>query len=279
MFSPSQTDLAALAQAYDVFFVDQFGVLRDDVGPYEGAISALSTLASHGTRIVILSNSGRSGDYNSERLIRLGFAADSFEEFVTSGDVAFELLSRATAPIAKSVRCFTVSSGEDRNLADRLGLVSSDTARDADVVFISGSEAERISMDEYREILRPAAERQTPCYCTNPDIHKLHGGRIAPGAGSLAKLYEEMGGVVTWLGKPYPEIYERALRLAHITDRGRVLCIGDSIEHDILGAKNAGLKSALVRTGILADKADDDLAGLSQQYGGYPDYVLKSFTF
>lgn len=278
MFSPSRTDLAALAQAYDVFFVDQFGVLRDDVGPYEGAISALSTLASHGKRIIILSNSGRSGDYNSERLIKLGFAANSFEHFVTSGDVAFELLSRANSPVTKSARCFTVSSGGDSNLADRLGLVSSDTARDADVVIISGSEAERISMDEYRTILRPAAERQIPCYCTNPDIHKLNGGRIAPGAGSIAKLYEELGGDVRWLGKPYPEIYDHALRVAGITDRSGVLCIGDSLEHDILGAQMASIPSALVRTGILAEMTENDLAALSGTLSAHPDFVINQFT-
>jgi HAD superfamily hydrolase (TIGR01459 family) len=279
MFRPARTELAALANLYDVFFVDQFGVLRDDIGPYEGAISALSTLASLGKRIVVLSNSGRSGDYNSERLIKLGFAADSFEHFVTSGDVAFERLSSATSPVAKSDRCFTISSGGDSNLADRLGLVATDTAGDADVVIISGSEAEHISIQQYRDIVRPAADRNVPCYCTNPDIHKLHAGKIVPGAGSVAKVYEEMGGTVTWLGKPFPEIYSYAINIAGITDLRRVLCIGDSIEHDILGAKRSALTSVLVRTGILADKDERELAKISAQSSAYPNYLLDRFSF
>ncbi|MBB3962505.1 TIGR01459 family HAD-type hydrolase [Rhizobium metallidurans] len=273
------TDLAALARAYDVFFVDQFGVLRDDVGPYDGAISALSQLAALKKQIVILSNSGRSGQYNAERLIKLGFAPTSFQHFITSGDVAFETLSRAQWSVAKHGRCFTVSSGGDRNLADRLGLVSIDTARDADVIIISGSEAERIPMEEYREMLRPAAESRAPCYCTNPDIHKLHEGRVAPGAGSIARLYEEMGGKVAWLGKPFPEIYRHALRVAGVEDPRRVVCIGDSIEHDILGANTAGLASVLVRTGILADKDEKELARLSEQSSAHANYVLDRFCF
>jgi HAD superfamily hydrolase (TIGR01459 family) len=277
MPEPRITDLNMLAQTYDVFFVDQFGVLRDDIGPYDGAVAALSQLASAGKRIVILSNSGRSGEYNAARLIKLGFAKDSFEFFITSGDVAFDILSRPGFDVCTGARCFTISSGGDSNLSDRLGFVAMQTASDADVVIISGSEAERIPLNGYREMLRPAAARGVPCYCTNPDVHKLHNGSVAPGAGSIAKLYEDLGGHVTWLGKPYPEIYEHALRMTGVAERSRVVCVGDSVEHDILGAQKAGLDSVLVRTGILATASDDELRNIFTDVGAAPDYVMRSF--
>ncbi|XAZ26107.1 TIGR01459 family HAD-type hydrolase (plasmid) [Sinorhizobium sp. B11] len=277
MSKPQPTDLAQLKHAYDVFFIDQFGVLRDDTGPYEGAADALAILASSGKTIVILSNSGRSGEYNSERLIKLGFAANSFDFFVTSGDVAFEILSRPENVIAKGSRCLTISSGGDSNLADRLGLRSVETGSAAEIVIVSGSEAEQISMEHYQVLLRPAAQNGIPCYCTNPDIHKLHNGALAPGAGSIAKLYETMGGSVIWLGKPYPDIYEHALRLAGVTETRRVVCIGDSIEHDILGAKSVGLDSVLVRTGILADATDEQLQEICNMVGADPTYTMIRF--
>lgn len=279
MPDPRPSTLAQLTLKYDVFFVDQFGVLRDDTGPYENAIASLSRLKSAGKTIVILSNSGRSGEYNSERLVKFGFAADSFDFFVTSGDVAYEILSGPSSPIARNARCLTISSGGDSNLADRLDLISTENASDAEVVIISGSEAERIPMDDYREMMRPAAERGVPCFCTNPDTHKLHEGSIAPGAGSIARVYEEMGGPVTWLGKPHPEIYEHALRLAGVTDRRRVVCIGDSIEHDILGAKTAGLDSVLVRTGILADASEEKLKRLFADIRATASYLIPEFSF
>lgn len=278
MAEPRPTDLKMLAQTYDVFFVDQFGVLRDDAGPYEGAVAALSQLASTGKRVVILSNSGRSGEYNAKRLIKLGFAENSFEFFITSGDVAFEILSRADFDVPKGARCLTISSGGDSNLSDRLGFVATQTASDADMVIVSGSEAERISMTDYREMLRAAAVRGVPCYCTNPDNHKLYNGSIAPGAGSIAKLYEGLGGHVTWLGKPYPEIYEYALRIVGVADRRQVVCIGDSIEHDILGANTAGLDSALVRTGILAAASDEELRDMSSAACAFPTYLMPHFS-
>ncbi|MDP9812886.1 HAD superfamily hydrolase (TIGR01459 family) [Rhizobium tibeticum] len=268
-----------LSAEYDVFFVDQFGVLRDDIGPYQGAVDALRQLSHAGKRIVILSNSGRSGEYNAERLVKLGFAPESFDFFVTSGDVAFEILSRPGVAIYQGSRALTISSGGDTNLADRLGLTSIRSGKEADIVIISGSEAERISMHDYREMLRPAAENNVPCYCTNPDIRKLHEGSVAPGAGSIAMLYEAMGGKVVWIGKPYPEIYDHALRLAGVEDRRRVVCIGDSVEHDILGAASARLDSVLVRTGILADMSDGELDRIITDTGASPTYVMQAFVF
>jgi FMN phosphatase YigB (HAD superfamily) len=79
MHSPREATLRELIDDYDVFFVDQFGVLRDDNGPYDGAIEALSQIKAAGKTVVILSNSGRSGDFNADRLVKIGFAADGFD--------------------------------------------------------------------------------------------------------------------------------------------------------------------------------------------------------
>src|SRR6185312_16969519 len=52
-------DLRSLAQRFDVFFVDQFGVLHDGSAPYPGAVAALSSLKAAGKKIVLVSNSGK----------------------------------------------------------------------------------------------------------------------------------------------------------------------------------------------------------------------------
>jgi ribonucleotide monophosphatase NagD (HAD superfamily) len=55
---------------------------------------------------------------------------------------------------------------------------------------------------------------------------------------------------VTWVGKPYPAIYREAVRL--IGNPSRVLCVGDSAEHDVAGGRTAGLTTLLVMTGVSA---------------------------
>jgi len=273
------TMLPALAARYETFLIDQFGVLRDDERAYPGANNALLHLKSLGKTVVILSNSGRSGDYNAARLIKLGFDRAGFDHFLTSGDVAHAILFREAAERTGRMRCLTISSGLDRNLSDRLGFESVEHADVADIVIISGSEAETTPLSAYREKLEPAARRGVPCYCINPDRHKLAaGGRVAPGAGSIALVYQELGGPVRWFGKPYPAIYEHAQRLLGSPPTGGIMCIGDSIEHDIAGASGAGLASCLVRTGILAKSDDIGLAEIAAGYGARPDFLMDRFT-
>ncbi|WP_421578252.1 TIGR01459 family HAD-type hydrolase [Shinella sp. M31] len=279
MKAAQHTTLSALATRYDTFFIDQFGVLRDDEGAYPGANAALRHLKALGKSVIILSNSGRSGEYNAQRLVKLGFDRAGFDHFLTSGDVAYSILADETAQKACATRCLTISSGNDRNLAERLGFESTEDAKDADIVIISGSEAERIPLSAYRDRLRPAAERGVLCYCTNPDRHKLvAGGGTAPGAGSIAHAYEALGGPVRWFGKPHPAIYQHAQSLISSTSADRILCIGDSIEHDIVGAGSADLASCLVRTGILAGMSESELALICDTQGACPDFLMPGLT-
>lgn len=277
MIYPPRIARADLAARYEVFFLDQFGVLRDDAAPYPGAAEALQELKAAGKTVVILSNSGRSGEYNAERFVRLGFPRAGFDHFITSGDAAFAVLSGADSGLPTNARCLTISSGDDRNLADRLGFVSVDRAAEADLVVISGSEAEAVPMEAYRAMLLPAAARNVPCICTNPDVHKLANGALAPGAGAIARLYEGLGGTVRWFGKPHGDIYRHALAVCGDPPPSRVVCIGDSIEHDILGAKLAGLDSVLVETGILADAGNAERLRIMQAVGAAPTFTMAAF--
>ena len=270
------TTLAELIERYDVFLIDQFGVLRDSNGLYEGASQALKALKVANKAVVILSNSGKDGDGNARRLVDLGIERATFDHFVTSGDVGLSILKRPGSPAKPGGRCLTIASADAPGFAQLLGMVPADTGCDADLVLIAGSEAERIPMEEYAALLRRAAERDVPCFCTNPDLHKLWKGTSVPGAGSIANLYE--GGQVTGLGKPFQEIYDYALRLCDGPERSRVVCVGDSIEHDILGAKRAGLSSVLVSTGLAAGQTPEAQAREIEEIDAWPTYRMARFS-
>ncbi len=164
MKMPPIITLNELSALYDVFFIDQFGVLRGGEAAYAGAAQALARLKVQGKTIVILSNSGRSGQYNAARLVRLGFDRASFDHFVTSGDVALTLLESGLLRVEKTklTRSLTISSGDDRSLADKLGFSSVASADAADLIIISGSETERVPLKAYRSLLHPAARRGVP---------------------------------------------------------------------------------------------------------------------
>lgn len=282
--TPSWTALSGihdLTDLYPTFFVDQYGVLHDGQKPYPGAIEALARLKASGRTVVLISNSGRSGAYNTDRLSKLGFDPSSWDHFVTSGDVAVSLMTggRAPVPAGPQTRCLTVSGVGERSLADALGFGEALEGEEADFVVIAGSRGDIVPLSTYRDLLAPAAVRRVPCICTNPDMIMLtpHGPRF--GAGRIARLYEEMGGRVTWIGKPYPELYDHAARLAGVTDPSTVVCIGDSLEHDVVGARRFRADAALVRTGIHAALGSAEIEAEGERHRVSPDYVLPSFRW
>ena len=281
MKMPSIVTLNELSALYDVFFIDQFGVLRDGEAAYAGAALALARLKAQDKTIVILSNSGRSGPYNAARLAQLGFDSGSFDHFVTSGDVALALLESGRIHIERSklTRSLTISSGDDRSLADKLGFSSVASADDADLVIISGSETERIPLEAYRRLLHSAATRGVPCICTNPDLHKLVGDTLLPAAGAIAAIYEEMGGGVTRIGKPYLDIYQHAHALCRYPDKARIVSIGDSLDHDIRGAVTFGIDGVLAQTGVQAHVPEAALPAQMREVQLAPRYLLRSFVW
>jgi 4-nitrophenyl phosphatase len=90
---------------------------------------------------------------------------------------------------------------------------------------------------------------------TNGDLTLPTADGISPGNGSiLAALQAMTGRVPRLMGKPEPAMFHSALkRLSSAPDR--TLMIGDRLDTDILGAQQAGLRTALVLTGI--SRADE----------------------
>lgn len=76
-------------------------------------------------------------------------------------------------------------------------------------------------------------------------------GDLIPMPGSLARYYAAQGGEVRVMGKPATVIYQMALDDLLLPARD-VVCIGDSMEHDIEGAAAMGIDSLFVAGGIHA---------------------------
>lgn len=280
--SPLPLDgLQALRERHDVFLVDQFGVLHDGNDPYPGAVEALAALKASGATVVLVSNSGKRSRPNEDRLESLGFRPGSWDLFLSSGEVAWQLFSGQdeTRRMPAGARCLLLARDGDRSAVAGLDLKLVEDGKDADVVLLAGSEGDRRALGCYRSLLAPAAERRVPLICTNPDKVMLTKTGHYFGAGTIADLYEELGGPVTRIGKPFPEIYEAALRAVGSPARERVVGIGDSVEHDIAGARGMGLAAALVRSGILAGMPPAELDALYAEHGATPDYVLPAFQW
>lgn len=268
-----------LADRFDAFLVDQFGVLRDGRGPYPGAAEALVDLKRAGKKIIILSNSGKRSAENDRRLAALGFDAQSWDWFLTSGEVAWTILRSESQAGPATRKCLLISRDGDTSPVDGLDMARTDNGEDADFILLAASEGDLHPLSHYEALLSPAARRGVPCLCTNPDKIMLTANGTAFGAGRIAELYEELGGTVRWIGKPFPDIYAAALDFLKPIDPSRICCVGDSIEHDIAGAAGAGLRSVLVTTGILDTATEAEREALFISHGAVPDFILPTFTW
>jgi HAD superfamily hydrolase (TIGR01459 family) len=275
---PMLSGVHGLAERFDILVLDQFGVLHDGSTPYPGAVEALTRLKAAGKRILLLSNSGKRSAPNEARLVTLGFQPGSWDHFLSSGETAWLSLQRSLRDRA-GLRCLLISRDGDRSAIEGLPVTLTQSSTDADIVLLSASEGDRYDLDHYRRLLAPAAARGIECLCTNPDKVMLTAAGHRFGAGRIADLYAEMGGPVTWIGKPFAEIYAAALAMLGNPDPADVVCVGDSIEHDIAGGQGAGLATALVTTGILEQASDAERAKLFAGHGATPDFLLRTFAW
>ncbi len=270
--------ISEIAEDYDLFLVDQFGVLHDGQNPYSGAIQVLEALKVRGKTVVLLSNSGKRSAPNTERLRGLGFPETLYDLFVTSGEVAWHQLSGEIGE-GRVRRCLLLSRGGDRSAIEGLNLDLVEDGAEADIVLISGSEGRAIGLERYRDLIRPSAERGIPCLCSNPDKVMITPAGLDFGAGRIAEVYEQLGGQVTWIGKPFPAMYRFALERCGLPAGAKAIGIGDSVEHDIAGAAGIGAATLLIKGGILADADENEMTALFRKHSATPDFLLESFAW
>ena len=123
--------------------IDQFGVIHDGQQLYPGTLRVLSELKSRGIPVAVLTNSGKRAEANRQRLVRMGVPRDHFVDAISSGEVAFASL--------KVKKAFLIGKdGEDYGF-DGISFVSD--PKDAEVILILGSNAPRVSLDQYRKLL------------------------------------------------------------------------------------------------------------------------------
>lgn len=276
-------DVASLAALFDGFIVDQWGVLHDGTRPYPGAIDCLRRLRAAGKGIVVLSNSSKREADSLELMARMGFDPAAITRFVSAGEEARSALS--VQPAGK--RCYAFTRAGDRSLLEGIGIDFVDRIEEADFLAVIGSDAPRRLLPDYEEELRAGIARGLPMVCANPDTARFTPQGITEGQGVLAQRYEALGGRVLYHGKPHAPIYGACLA-AFACPADRVVAVGDSIDHDVLGAARVGIKSALIPGGVHADALGIEWGELPSEStwrsfaataAARPDYLLAAFNW
>lgn len=244
---------APLAARYHGFILDLWGVVHDGVTPYPGAVDCLERLRAAGRRVVLLSNAPRRAHVAAAAMTAMGIAPDLYTGLVTSGEVTHTLLSARDAPGFADLgrRLYHIGPERDRNVFAGLDYVPAVAPESADFVLNTGPDDTRAptELGPWVEELAACHRAGLPMICANPDLEVIRGGTRVICAGALAMHYAALGGRVTWVGKPDPEVYRPVLTLLGLP-REDVLAVGDALRTDIAGAAGAGVAACWVLGGI-----------------------------
>ena len=246
--------MRALAPEYDGFILDLWGVVHDGTVPFPGVLDCMERLIGAGKRLVLLSNAPRRSDDVVRRITTIGVPERLYHGTMSSGEEAWQHLKHRDEPFYDALgrRCLHIGSERDLEMREGLDLAFVMTPAEADFILNTGPAEWDDTIEDYAAVLQAALAGGLPMVCANPDLVVIHGGKPALCAGALAEEYERLGGQVRWHGKPYPSVYDSCLVLLGISDRRRILAIGDSLRTDIAGAAGAGIDSLLIAGGVHA---------------------------
>jgi len=255
------TGFAPLAEAFDGFVLDLWGVIHDGVAPYPGAVDCLSRLRAAGKRAVLLSNVPRRAQSAQAKMREMGIADALYTAILTSGEAVHRALrDRPDLWWAELGDCvFHLGPDWDRPVMDGLDLVLVEHPEEAGFVLNTGPDARLDPTDPaaFEPVLRECARHRLPMVCANPDLEVIRGGKRVICAGMLARRYAELGGDVRSLGKPDPAIYQPVLEMLDLA-LDRVLAVGDALRTDIAGAAGVGLAACWVLGGLHGESLGGD---------------------
>jgi len=218
---------------------------------------------------------------------------EHFHFYVTSGEIAKRIFEEGRLPFQTPNKTFCLSGEPHPKFSSHMPLFEgsdfseSATCDKADFIYLTiphvGGE-DQTEAHHFHEQVQRLKETNLPVVCTNPDrfAHEGNPPKAVVRQGTLAAMYEELGGTVHYIGKPSITAYAHAMEyfIPHnILDPSDIIMVGDTPETDIRGARRFGMKSALIiQTGIMADRIENenfDVAASQLPASDKPDYFIK----
>jgi HAD superfamily hydrolase (TIGR01459 family) len=275
--------LRDLVDGVDVVLSDIWGVVHNGLEAFPEACGALQRFRQQGGSVILITNAPRPADSVQRQLQKLGVADETYDAIVSSGD-----LTRHFVADHLGRKIFWLGPERDNSIYRGLDPVLAPLEQAEYIICTGLFDDETESAEDYRDMLLQARGRQLPMICANPDIVVERGDRLIYCAGAIAELYRELGGEVTFYGKPHRPIYERAMALAaerhgRATALHRVLAIGDSVRTDLAGAHGFGIDCLFVTRGIHAEDFEGidqlDPASVKELFGHPPRALTRELRW
>ena len=96
--------LMDIIDQYEIYILDQWGVMHNGVRGYDHAIKCVKNLYQKNKNLIIISNSSKRKEASVKKLLELGFDPDYFLELMTSGEMIWQSLKNKNCDFTKNIK-------------------------------------------------------------------------------------------------------------------------------------------------------------------------------
>ena len=262
--------LSDIYKNYDTFVIDLWGVIHNGMKLNPKAIEAIEHLKNNSKKIVFLSNAPRPSSKVINFLLKLKMDRKYLSNVVTSGEAAMYAINKNQ--FGKTF--FHLGPPRDTSVFEKVKDNKTDL-KSCDFILCTGLFDEHESdLEYYKKFLKKYVSKKL--ICTNPDltVHRGHVEELC--AGSVAKVFEELGGKAIYFGKPYQEVYKMCFN-----SNEKVLAVGDNLRTAIKGANNLSVDCIFISDGVHRDEHKDnsELDSLLDKYKVKANFFQKELQW
>ena len=262
--------LSDIYNNYDTFVIDLWGVVHNGMVLNPKAIEAIEQLENNSKKIVFLSNAPRPSSNVINFLLKMNMNRKYLLNVMTSGEAAMHAINKNK--FGKSF--FHLGPPRDTSVFEKVKDNRVDL-ESCDFILCTGLfDDHEDDLEYYRNYLKNHISKKL--VCTNPDL-TVHRGTVEElCAGSVAKVFEEIGGEVVYFGKPHKEIYKMC-----VGPNEKVLAIGDNLRTDIKGANNFKIDCIFITEGVHRNEFNNssELNKLLGKYSVRANYFQKELKW
>ena len=231
----------SIVDNYQLFYIDLWGVIHNGINLHKEAIKVLKEISKKGKEYILLTNAPRPNTVVKSFLEKMGMDKEIRDHVFTSGQASLNYLKKNLS----TQKFFHVGPPRDFDLFNDFIKMKSDNINNSEYILCTGLFEEfENDLNYYKDLFEKNLKKKM--VCTNPDLIVDRGNKRELCAGSVAMVFQKMGGTVVYFGKPYPEVYNLSIN----NKDKKILSIGDNLNTDIKGANLLNYDSLIISNGI-----------------------------
>ncbi|HPD83188.1 MAG: TIGR01459 family HAD-type hydrolase [Alphaproteobacteria bacterium] len=285
--------ISDISDSYMGCIIDDWGVLHDGEDAFPGTVDCLKELKERKKHIIILTNDRKTAEEKKAQLKKMGIGPSLYHQIVTPMEVIREGLTTQKGGVFEKIgkTAYVITRRNDLSMLEGLDIETTDDIERADFLLMLGMDYPMKTLESYAPVIRRSIQRRLKAICADQDSKGLIGTNFLMGPGLLARYYEDAGGIVHHMGKPYSAIFKYCVELLRAKEiyPSHTVMLGDTMAHDVLGANALGIDTCLFKSGLHAanfmhcstlKEVDNTLKNLIIQYNNVmPTYLVDEMRW